>query len=133
MNVLKYVGLAAIALSSSIAVAQAEPMTPQALHALIKPGESNAYGKLGGTTSEFSGAGQYYRHCYEADWYDDGTYYYIFAFNLEGDYEYSSVPHAGSGNTVTQTTLNVLCSTGQGYFIYLNSSGGFYYIQEKAY
>lgn len=135
MNVLKYLGVAAIALSSLATAADAQTLSkpsPQALHQSIQPGVSNGHGTTGGSTTEFSGSGEYYRHCYEAYWYDDGANYYIFAYNLEGDYEYSSVPHAGSGNTITQTTLNSLCATGQGYYIFFSGSS-FYEISEKAF
>jgi hypothetical protein len=146
MKYLKYAGIAAIGLAWSMGLAQAQTATAgggtstagapaigsaSALRALVKPGVMNGIGTSGAGPS-FSGSGLYYRHCVEAIFYDDGTNYGVYAYNVEGDEEYALMPHAGSGNSAAQTLLTDVCRSGGGYYIEFSGST-WYELWQKAY
>lgn len=143
MRILKYVGIAGISLACSIGFAQAQTalpggggpaLNPSQLQATIKPGVTNGVGKIGGGAAQAFSTGWNYRHCFEAIWWDNGTSgYYVEALNVEGDVLYSYVPYAGSGNNITQNTLNLLCSRGGGYYVYVLASGAFTELNEEGY
>jgi hypothetical protein len=121
----KFLGLAAIALACTTAIASAQtagPPTPQALGALLKGGDKGGgvVNPGAGPTANLS-SGWNLQHCYTSVWYFDGSNNYIFAFNQEGTYYYAE------NNTYPGNTLLHVCDYGWEYGVYVtNTSSGAY-------
>lgn len=134
---LKSIGLAAFFAGCSLGVAMAQTphFDPAELKALVKkpPGAAapsgSGSGKLAGTPAAAPAAGWNTGHCWTSIWQYDGTNYYIYAFNVAGDYYYSYInsPLISS----LQSTLLDVCRTGQQYGVYLNSDGAIIDVQTK--
>jgi len=113
-------GVVALGLWAGSAYSQSAPLTIHGSPPI--PNGMVGHAVLPGhPTPETLATGWNERHCNYLEWYNSGSYEYIYVINWEGDSIYAVVS-SGSGANPAGVTMEKLCSEKATYFAYFNGS-----------